>query len=163
MPVFTSLSGGRRRTFRFIAILLFWVFLFSSLVFFTGFLIPESRQPLSYSEAFAAYNYYYSSANDKKITFTFDDGPTAKDTEAIAKVLKEYNVPATFFFIGEHVVQYPQIAKKIADDGFDLGNHTFTHSYNVHDSPSRLSVELGATSRVLERVTGERTRYYRPP
>ncbi|MBX4192427.1 glycosyltransferase, partial [Candidatus Parcubacteria bacterium] len=65
--------------------------------------------------------------------------------------------------IGEHVVQYPEIAKKIADDGFDIGNHTFTHSYNVHDSPSRLSVELGATSRVLERVTGERTRYYRPP
>lgn len=64
---------------------------------------------------------------DKKfIALTFDDGSTI-DTLEILKILKKYNIKATFFLVGEKVLQHVDIAKKIIEDGHSVGNHTFSH------------------------------------
>jgi cellulose synthase/poly-beta-1,6-N-acetylglucosamine synthase-like glycosyltransferase/peptidoglycan/xylan/chitin deacetylase (PgdA/CDA1 family) len=121
------------------------------------------RTPLSYKDAHEQYHYYYSAATAKKVALTFDDGPNAKYTLAIAEEFKARNVPATFFFIGEYVLVHPDIARKVAEMGFEIGNHSFTHMWSVHNSKNRLAHELSATSYLIELTTGTSPRYYRPP
>jgi len=69
----------------------------------------------------------------RRIALTFDDGPDPKWTPRIASVLEAMGVPATFFVVGDHVVRYPGIVDSLSDDGFELGNHTFTHG-NLTDA-----------------------------
>lgn len=99
----------------------------------------------------------------KTIALTFDDGPHPTYTPEILNILKSEGVPATFFLIGEHVVSYPETAKLIVDDGFEIGNHTFTHSENVNASDVRLRHELVATDRVIRDATGRAPILFRPP
>ena len=63
----------------------------------------------------------------RTVVLTFDDGPDPRFTPQIARVLRRFHVPATFFVIGSRVVRYPEIARRLVRDGFELGNHTFTH------------------------------------
>jgi cellulose synthase/poly-beta-1,6-N-acetylglucosamine synthase-like glycosyltransferase/peptidoglycan/xylan/chitin deacetylase (PgdA/CDA1 family) len=99
----------------------------------------------------------------KTIVLTFDDGPEPEHTEELLAVLKEADVPATFFLLGENVVRYPALAKKIVDGGFEIGNHTFSHSRRVHESERRLNRELVTADRVISEATGYTTALYRPP
>ena len=152
-----------------------YIFRGTVLVFFSALLILglnlagnllepySSRDPLPYGDALESYHYYYGAATKGKIAFTFDDGPDPKYTLSIANTLKRNDVPATFFFIGSNILKWPGIVRQIHNLGFEIGNHTFTHSYAVHDSLPRLKRELGATSYLIERLTGEAPMYYRPP
>jgi len=63
----------------------------------------------------------------KKIYLTFDDGPHPTITMKVLDVLKTYNAKATFFCIGNNVVKYPEVYKRIIDEGHTVGNHTFNH------------------------------------
>jgi len=99
----------------------------------------------------------------KTIALTFDDGPHPTYTPELLKLLKEEDVPATFFLIGEHVIQYPDTARLVVSEGFEIGNHTFTHSEHMADSEERLRNELLATERVIRNVTGRETKLFRPP
>lgn len=73
---------------------------------------------------------YYSHGNrsENKIALTFDDGPNPFFTEKILKILKNYNIKATFFIMGKWAVLYPQIVKKILAEGHLIGNHSYSHS-----------------------------------
>jgi len=65
---------------------------------------------------------------DKKILYlTFDDGPHPTATTFVLDELKKYNAKATFFCIGKNVVNYPDIYKRILDEGHTIGNHTQNH------------------------------------
>jgi cellulose synthase/poly-beta-1,6-N-acetylglucosamine synthase-like glycosyltransferase/peptidoglycan/xylan/chitin deacetylase (PgdA/CDA1 family) len=110
-----------------------------------------------------AYAYYFTPLNAKKLALTFDDGPNPAYTEIVAKILKDNEVPGTFFFIGENVLKHPNVAENVAEAGFQIGNHTFTHSYDVHSSASRLVNELRTTGKIIEAATGVRPTLYRPP
>jgi len=99
----------------------------------------------------------------KTIALTFDDGPHPTYTPELIEVLKENNVPASFFFIGENVLKHPTIARNVVENGFEIGNHTFTHSEHVGTSASRLRNELVATERAIRSATGRETRLFRPP
>lgn len=74
------------------------------------------------------YALFYSSGNLSTKTFalTYDDGP-ALITLRLLSLLKERKAPATFFLLGERIDTHPQIAKKIVDEGFDYGCHTYHH------------------------------------
>jgi len=61
------------------------------------------------------------------VHLSFDDGPDPKYTEQVLTVLKENNLKANFFLVGERVLQYPKIAKRIVAEGHDIGGHTMTH------------------------------------
>lgn len=102
-------------------------------------------------------------ANPKQVAITFDDGPDPVYTRAIMEFLKKEGVPATFFVIGTQVIRHQDVLKELNANGFEIGNHTFTHSHDVHSSPWRLTLELQATRRIVEYAIGRTPRLYRPP
>jgi len=65
--------------------------------------------------------------HEKKIFLSFDDGPHPQITLFVLETLKKYNAKATFFCIGDNVSKYPEVYKKIIDDGHSVGNHTHNH------------------------------------
>ncbi len=65
--------------------------------------------------------------NDKKLYFTFDDGPHPEITDWVLHQLEKYNAKATFFCVGDNVKKYPVTYQKIITLGHAIGNHTFNH------------------------------------
>jgi len=97
------------------------------------------------------------------IALTFDDGPDERWTPAILDILKKENVPATFFIIGKNGQAYPELVRRIVNEGHEIGNHTFTHP-NLGEIPAALvDLELNATQRLIESLTGRSTVLFRPP
>ena len=64
---------------------------------------------------------------DQKIYLSFDDGPHPVITNFVLDELKKYNAKATFFCIGDNVSKYPEVYKRILDEGHAVGNHTHNH------------------------------------
>lgn len=99
----------------------------------------------------------------RTVALTFDDGPNPLYTPKIAAILHAAHVPATFFEVGSMVVRYPDITRKLVQDGFMIGNHTFTHS-NLATIPSwEASAQVAATDSAIAGVTGVRPVLVRPP
>jgi cellulose synthase/poly-beta-1,6-N-acetylglucosamine synthase-like glycosyltransferase/peptidoglycan/xylan/chitin deacetylase (PgdA/CDA1 family) len=97
------------------------------------------------------------------IALTFDDGPDPRWTPAILDILKQENVPATFFIIGKNGQAYPDLMKRIVNEGHEIGNHTFTHP-NLGEIPASLTeLELNATQRLIESEVGRSAILFRPP
>ncbi|MEO8433387.1 MAG: glycosyltransferase [Pyrinomonadaceae bacterium] len=97
------------------------------------------------------------------IALTFDDGPDPRWTPRILDILKQENVPATFFIIGKNGQAYPDLMRRVVNEGHEIGNHTFTHP-NLGEIPGRITdLELNATQRLIESVTGRSTVLFRPP
>ncbi|MDJ1170916.1 polysaccharide deacetylase family protein [Roseofilum sp. BLCC_M154] len=101
-------------------------------------------------------------AMPKVIALTFDDGPWPKTTEQVLDILKENQIKATFFFVGQHLQQYPKIAKKVADAGHALGNHT-QHHYTQTVDAQTAAQEIESTSELIFDITGIKTKLFRPP
>ncbi len=99
----------------------------------------------------------------KKLALTFDDGPSEEFTPQILAALREQNVPATFFVIGQNAANFPGLIQQEWKEGHEFGNHTFTHPNLAQVSPEREVLELNGTKRVLESVLGRSTIWFRPP
>jgi cellulose synthase/poly-beta-1,6-N-acetylglucosamine synthase-like glycosyltransferase/peptidoglycan/xylan/chitin deacetylase (PgdA/CDA1 family)/spore germination protein YaaH len=98
-----------------------------------------------------------------RIALTFDDGPDEQWTPQILEILKRENVPATFFIIGQNGQANPGLVKRIVAEGHDIGNHSYTHP-NMGEIPGRITaLELNATQRLIESLTGRSTRLFRAP
>jgi peptidoglycan-N-acetylglucosamine deacetylase len=99
-----------------------------------------------------------------KIALTFDDGPVAFGTENILDTLKEHNVQAAFFCIGNRMRQNPDLLRRIVDEGHLIGNHSYSHHVLFDLFPFRkIKNELSETNRAAEEITGLKLRYFRPP
>jgi cellulose synthase/poly-beta-1,6-N-acetylglucosamine synthase-like glycosyltransferase/peptidoglycan/xylan/chitin deacetylase (PgdA/CDA1 family) len=99
----------------------------------------------------------------RRVALTFDDGPDPTWTPRIARELRRLDVPATFFLVGSEVVRHPQIVRDLHRQGFELGNHTFTHA-DVSRVPSwRRSLELQMTQNAIAGAAGVRPLLFRPP
>jgi len=97
------------------------------------------------------------------VALTFDDGPDPRWTPKILDVLKAKNAPATFFVIGENMQNRPDLVKREVAEGHDVGSHTWTHP-NIGEIPvGQTVVELNATQRLFEVITGRSMRLFRPP
>jgi peptidoglycan/xylan/chitin deacetylase (PgdA/CDA1 family) len=97
------------------------------------------------------------------IALTFDDGPDPEWTPAILDILKRENVPATFFVMGKNGQAHPELLRRMVNEGHEIGNHTFTHP-NLGEIPGRITMlELNATQRLIESITGRSTVLFRPP
>ncbi len=102
-------------------------------------------------------------AAPKEVALTFDDGPDAQWTPQILDILKAKNVKATFFVIGENAEANPGLVQRILAENHELGNHTYTHP-DLSDTPQQaVSLELNATQRLVEALTGRSLRLFRPP
>ncbi|MCT7979325.1 polysaccharide deacetylase family protein [Laspinema sp. D6] len=100
--------------------------------------------------------------SEKAIALTFDDGPWPIYTEQVLDILKENDIKATFFLIGQHLKNHPAIAQKVVEAGHALGNHTWSHHY--HNVPREIAArEIEDTAALIYEVTGFKTKWFRPP
>lgn len=65
--------------------------------------------------------------NEKAIYLTFDDGPIPEVTPWVLDLLKEHQIKATFFMVGDNVRKHPQVFERVVAEGHRIGNHTFNH------------------------------------
>src|SRR5262249_9833911 len=97
------------------------------------------------------------------VALTFDDGPDEKWTRLILDIMKRENAPGTFFIIGRNGQSKPELVKRSVADEHDIGNHTSPHR-NLGEMPARITeLELTATQRLIESLTGRSTKLFRAP
>jgi len=99
----------------------------------------------------------------REVALTFDDGPDGAYTEKILDILRDLKAPATFFVTGLAAQEYPDLIRRMAREGHQLGNHTFTHPNISNISRAQLRIELTATQRLFEGLIGRQTLLFRPP
>jgi peptidoglycan/xylan/chitin deacetylase (PgdA/CDA1 family) len=99
----------------------------------------------------------------RHIALTFDDGPHPAYTPQVLRVLRQYEVPATFFVIGENAAYYPDLVRDIAADGHVIANHSWSHPRLDQLPAARIHEELAGTCDVLAAVLGEPPRWARAP
>lgn len=98
-----------------------------------------------------------------QIAITFDDGPHPRYTEQLLDGLKEREVKAAFFLIGENAAAYPEIVKREYEEGHLIGNHTF-HHVDLEKIPEETAMkEIAMTNEAISSVTGEVPQFIRPP
>ncbi|WP_209752054.1 polysaccharide deacetylase family protein [Cohnella suwonensis] len=101
--------------------------------------------------------------NRKLVALTFDDGPDGKYTEEILGILKEKGVKATFFLVGTQVAKYPEVAKRIAEEGHDVGNHSWSHADLTKLSAQAMRDQLTKTQDAIFKATGVTSDLMRTP
>ena len=97
------------------------------------------------------------------IAITFDDGPSGRYTGRLLDGLKERNVKASFFLIGENAEENPVLVERIYKEGHLIGNHTYSHVQMTHPSEEAAVREIEKTDQVISAITGEHVAYMRPP
>ena len=97
------------------------------------------------------------------ISLTFDDGPHPEFTPQLLDNLGSADIKGTFFIVGEKAEQHPDIVKRIADEGHEIGNHTWTHSEPRETSARQFRDELARTNDLTSELTGQTCRLTRPP
>lgn len=101
---------------------------------------------------------------EKIVALTFDDGPHPIFTPEILQILDKYRVKATFFMIGNRMEKYSDIAREVFVRGHAIGNHTYTHPFNIEAyTQEQIVWELEKCEQVIERMTGKRSHLFRPP
>ena len=101
--------------------------------------------------------------SNSKLVLSFDDGPDPEYTPQILKILKQENVPATFFIVGLNAENNIPIVEDIFKAGFEIGNHTLTHLNMSEASAERAQFETNTTRNLIESITGHSTILFRPP
>lgn len=116
----------------------------------------------SRSQVFGAFPYAGSGA-ERVVALTFDDGPNEPYTSQILDTLADRGVPGTFFQVGRCAQRYPDVTRRVVDEGHVLGNHSLTHELGsyLRDRDQRAEVILGQSA--LAVIAGVSPRLYRPP
>ena len=91
------------------------------------------------------------------VYLTFDDGPIPEATPWILDVLKEYDVKATFFMVGDNVRKYPELYERIVSEGHQVGNHTHNHISGIRHSLHDYSYNVEKANAYIH------SHYVRPP
>lgn len=97
------------------------------------------------------------------ISLTFDDGPHPEFTSALLDNLASFGLRGTFFVVGERAQRYPALLRRIADEGHEIGNHTWTHSEPRETSTEKFLDEIKRTREFIEDTIGRECRLVRPP
>lgn len=101
-------------------------------------------------------NGIYKHREDKVAYLTFDDGPTPSITPAILDILAQEGVKATFFVIGSNAERYPELVKRIYQEGHGIGNHSYSHVFKyIYASTENYLDELAKTKQILQSILGE--------
>lgn len=121
----------------------------------------------NFNEQYQHYPSYYvvestGASKQKLMSITFDDGPS-EYTSQVLDILKQKQVPATFFVIGVNAEQFPSMLKREYAEGHTIGNHTYSHPNIAAESEERTQLELNTTQRLIEHDIGRSTRLFRPP
>ena len=124
---------------------------------------PEQKKGREYYEARGEIVWEVPTT-DKVVALTFDDGPDPVATPAILKLLKQYDAKASFFVVGNRVDEYPEIVLQEFNEGHEIGNHTYKHTYfNLKRNEQLLAEEITRTEDSIFALTGQRPILFRPP
>ncbi|MEH1846228.1 MAG: polysaccharide deacetylase family protein [Nostoc sp.] len=99
---------------------------------------------------------------EKVIALSIDDGPWPKTTLEMLDILKQNDVKATFFWVGQALQANPDLAKREVAEGYAIGNHTWHHWYRRMDEATAKS-EIDRTTDLIYKTTGVKTALFRPP
>lgn len=97
------------------------------------------------------------------VSITFDDGPNPRATPRILEVLRRERVRATFFVLGRHAERWPDLVRRAALDGHQLGNHGYYHRKLHRRSPGYVRDDLTRGTEQIVRASGVRPRHFRAP
>jgi peptidoglycan/xylan/chitin deacetylase (PgdA/CDA1 family) len=102
--------------------------------------------------------------SEKEIAISFDDGPATNHTPEILQLLKQANLKAAFFCIGNRIAGNENILQQIKEDGHIIGNHSYSHHFwfDMFSSKKMLN-DLKLMDEELKRVTGLQPKLFRPP
>ena len=115
---------------------------------------PSSAKPATYAQARVDQPY---------IAMTFDDGPSAENTPRLLEMLKQRNIKATFFLIGQNVASNPDLVRRILAEGHEIGNHSWTHPQLSKLSDDRVTAEITQTQDAIKDASGFTPTLLRPP
>jgi peptidoglycan/xylan/chitin deacetylase (PgdA/CDA1 family) len=97
------------------------------------------------------------------VALTFDDGPNPRATAAILDTLRAERVPATFFLLGRHVERWPELARRVADEGHAVGNHGYHHRKLHLRGPAYVRTDIALGTDAITAATGASPRLFRAP
>ncbi|ULT59934.1 polysaccharide deacetylase family protein [Neobacillus drentensis] len=103
------------------------------------------------------------STSQKAVAITFDDGPNPIYTPEVLDIFAKAEGKATFFMIGEQMERYPEIVKEVAEQGHEIGNHTFSHPKLSELSPADCLSEIERNEEIIQELTGQLPVVFRPP
>jgi peptidoglycan/xylan/chitin deacetylase (PgdA/CDA1 family) len=106
---------------------------------------------------------FHRGRTEREIALTFDDGPDPLYTPQLLDLLKRYEAKGTFFLVGSHAEQWPEIVARIHNEGHVIGIHNYVHHSNWLMRPGTVRKQILRTSEIIKRITGVRPDYYRPP
>ena len=102
-------------------------------------------------------------AGPPEIALTFDDGPNPRWTPLLLDLLAQHQVKATFFLVGRYALAHPELVRRVHGDGHLIGNHTWTHPNLFRTGDVATRQEITSTTDLLQSLTGEQVRFFRPP
>lgn len=104
----------------------------------------------------------------KKIVLTFDDGPSGEATPVLLDILSIFNIKATFFVLGKQAKKYPEIMKRMRDEGHTIGNHSYSHDalnkkLYSDDIQALLHEVVNSDKEIRPYMVPSKPRYFRAP
>lgn len=103
------------------------------------------------------------SPDQKVIALTFDDGPKKGTTDIILEALKNYDAHATFFVLGNLAARNPQLIIEMAENGNDVGSHSWDHPLLTKLNNKDLLKQINQTNSLIKDITGKEVSLFRPP
>ena len=102
-------------------------------------------------------------APGRKVALTFDDGPAEPFTTQILDLLRQHRSPATFFCCGKNVNRFPDLIRRMRNEGHAVGNHTYSHPLLYLKGAKAIEAEIDRTQEAIERASGKPPSIFRPP
>ncbi len=99
----------------------------------------------------------------KLVALTFDDGPNPEATPLVLDALASRGVKATFFVLGRHADRWPELVRRVVDEGHTIGNHGWHHRKLHLRGPGYVRHDLTMGTESIERAAGVRPRLFRAP
>ena len=110
------------------------------------------------------YGVFSKAQTSNSLALTFDDGPHPKYTPLLLDLLKKHNAKATFFVLGAMAEKYPDLIRRMHEEGHLIGIHNYTHKTNWLLSPWSVRTDhVNKSADIVEEIIGRRPIYYRPP
>lgn len=100
---------------------------------------------------------------EKVVALSFDDGPHAAGTGPLLDVLADRGVRASFFLIGRELAGAPELGRRIAAAGHEIGNHSWSHQRMLFKSPAFMAEELARTDALIRAAGHLGPIHFRPP
>ena len=124
---------------------------------------PVARRPKPANSLPVVPKLYAVQTQDPVVALTFDDGPDPANTPQVLDLLARYDSRATFFVLGEAAERYPELLRRVAASGNELGNHGWGHSRMTSLAGERLAEEIRRSSNQITQLGGQKPRSVRPP